>query len=220
VTLARLSTDVIACRRCDRLVACREADRGPAHWARPVPGFGDPRARLLILGLAPGAYGANRTGRVFTGDASGDMLFAALHRAGFANQPTSTARDDGLVLRDAFVTNIVKCVPPGNQPDPDEIARCVPFLHDELSALSRIRVVLAVGKVAWDGYLRHVDPVRPRPSFEHGATVLVGGRHVIATVHVSRLNQNTRRITDAMLDAILGRARRLIGRGTSRRAAP
>lgn len=217
-SLTRLATQVRGCRQCHRLVACRELDRGPAYWARPVPGFGDPRARLLILGLAPGAHGANRTGRVFTGDASGDLLFAALHRAGFANQPTSTTRDDGLVLTDAFVTNIVKCVPPGNEPSRAEVARCSSFFERELSLLPEVRVVLAVGAVAWDGFAR--DRVVPRPAFAHGATVEVGHRVLVGTYHVSRYNQNTGRITAAMLDAIFARVRTLIGRGTSRRVAP
>ncbi len=217
-SLTRLATQVRGCRQCPRLVACREVDRGPAYWARPVPGFGDPRARLLVVGLAPGANGANRTGRVFTGDASGELLFGALHRAGFANQPTSTSRDDGLVLTDVYVTNIVKCVPPANQPSRAEVARCSSFFERELSLLPDVRVVLAVGAVAWHGFAR--DRVSPRPAFAHGATVAVGNRVLVGTYHVSRYNQNTGRITASMLDDILARVRTLIGRGRSRRVAP
>ncbi|HEX2095124.1 MAG TPA: uracil-DNA glycosylase, partial [Longimicrobiaceae bacterium] len=157
-----IQEEVVACRRCPRLVEWRErvgrekrrAYVDQEYWARPIPGFGDPDARLLILGLAPAAHGGNRTGRVFTGDRSGDWLYAALHRAGFANQPTSTHVGDGLALADVWVTATVKCAPPDNKPAPDELARCQPFLLDELRALTRVTVVVALGRIGWENYLR------------------------------------------------------------------
>src|SRR5215472_8662817 len=163
VTLAMLHEEIVACRACPRLVAWREkvarerrrAYADWSYWGRPVPGFGDPKGRLLVVGLAPAAHGANRTGRVFTGDRSGDFLYAALHRAGFASQPESTSRDDGLTLRDAFIATPVRCAPPGNAPETDEIACCAHFLDEEMALLPRVRVVLALGSVAWRAVLDH-----------------------------------------------------------------
>ena len=177
-----------------------------------MPGFGDPAARVLVVGLAPGAHGANRTGRVFTGDRSGDWLYAALHRAGLASQPTSVARDDGLTLRGAFVTCVVRCAPPGNAPATDERDRCVPYLARELALLREVRAVIALGAFAWDGFLvaaaqlGHVVP-RPRPRFAHGATATIGPYALLGCYHVSQQNTFTGRLTEPMLDAVFARAR-------------
>jgi uracil-DNA glycosylase family 4 len=201
-----------------RLVAWREhiarekraAYADQDYWGRPVPGFGDPDARLLILGLAPGAHGANRTGRVFTGDRSGEVLFAALHRAGFANQPTSVSRDDGLVLRDCWITAPVKCAPPDNRPAPAERDRCAPFLAAE-AALLPVRVVLALGAFGWDAALRTFGPApRPKPRFAHGAEASLGGLLLVGCYHVSQQNTFTGRLTPAMLDQVLARVRSLV----------
>jgi uracil-DNA glycosylase len=216
---ARLNRELVACRRCPRLVAWREqvarekraAFRDWDYWGRPVPGFGDPAARLLILGLAPAAHGGNRTGRIFTGDRSGDWLFASLHRTGFANQPTSVHRDDGLALRDCYVTAPVKCAPPDNKPLPEERANCAPWLERELALLERIRVVVALGSFAWDTALRHLGPVRPKPRFGHGAeAALPDGRVLLGSYHVSQQNTSTRRLTESMLDGVFLRARELV----------
>lgn len=191
----------------------RAAYRDETYWARPVPGFGDPEARLLILGLAPAAHGANRTGRVFTGDRSGDWLFAALHRAGFANQPVSTHRADGLVLTDAYVTAAVRCAPPDNRPLPVERDACAPFLARELDALPRVRVVVALGGFGWDQAIRLLRgtgrpvPV-PRPRFGHGAQVAAGpGKVLIGCYHPSQQNTFTGRLTAAMLDDVFAAVR-------------
>ena len=219
-TLRTLTRDITSCRRCKRLVRCREAAAatpprrfaGQTYWARPVPGFGDPDARLLVVGLAPAAHGGNRTGRVFTGDRSGDWLYAALHRAGFANQPTSVSRDDGLVLTGAYVSVIVRCAPPGNKPTPVERDACVPYLVRELRLLTKVRAVVALGAFAWDGFLRaarelgHV--VTPRPAFGHGATAAVGPYRLFGSYHVSQQNTFTGRLTEPMLDAVLASAGR------------
>jgi uracil-DNA glycosylase family 4 len=219
-TLRTLTRDITSCRRCKRLVRCREAAAatpprrfaGQTYWARPVPGFGDPDARLLVVGLAPAAHGGNRTGRVFTGDRSGDWLYAALHRAGFANQPTSVSRDDGLVLTGAYVSVIVRCAPPGNKPTPVERDACVPYLVRELRLLTKVRAVVALGAFAWDGFLRaarelgHV--VTPRPAFGHGATAGVGPYRLFGSYHVSQQNTFTGRLTEPMLDAVLASAAR------------
>lgn len=219
-----LENEITACRRCERLVAWREkvgaekrrAFRDWEYWARPVPGFGDPAARLLVLGLAPAAHGANRTGRVFTGDRSGDWLFAALHRAGFANQPTSVSRDDGLALRDAYVTAAVRCAPPDNKPLPAEREACLPFLECELDLLSELRAIVCLGKFAWDaalGVLRgrgHSIP-SPLPRFGHGAEVELGrGLVLLGSYHPSQQNTFTGRLTEPMLDAVFGRAREVV----------
>ncbi|MFI5182514.1 MAG: uracil-DNA glycosylase [Thermoanaerobaculia bacterium] len=215
--LAALERDVVACRACPRLVRWREAAGRSAprrfaaesYWARPVPGFGDPRARLLVVGLAPAAHGGNRTGRVFTGDASGNFLFAALHRAGFANQALSVSRDDGLRLSECRVTAAARCAPPDNHPSPREFDRCRPFLVREIVALPRLSVLLALGELAFRQALRAWDDagrgtLSPRPPFFHGArAVLPGGVTLIASYHVSRQNTNTGRLTAAMFDAVL-----------------
>jgi uracil-DNA glycosylase family 4 len=221
-SLGRLEREVTSCVRCPRLVAWREAVaadpprryRGQRYWARPIPGFGDPKARVVIVGLAPAANGANRTGRVFTGDRSGDWLYAALHRAGFANQPTSEHARDGLKLTGAYVTAVVRCPPPGNRPTPDERDNCLPYLERELRLLREARVLLALGSFAWDGALRalraleHEVP-RPRPRFGHGAEARVGPYTLLGTYHPSQQNTFTGKLTEAMLDAVLARARAL-----------
>lgn len=222
--LPGLADEIVRCRRCPRLVAWREevgrtrraAFRSETYWARPVPGFGDARARLLMVGLAPGAHGANRTGRIFTGDASGDFLFAALHQAGFANQPESRSRDDGLALTGCFVTAAVRCVPPENRPAPNEIAACAGFLDREAALLSDVRVILALGAVAHGAVLdslarRGFVIPRPRPRFAHGACHRGAGwpALLLDSYHVSRQNTQTGRLTPAMFDAVLARAREL-----------
>jgi uracil-DNA glycosylase family 4 len=222
--LEELARRVHACRRCPRLVAWREAVaadppkryRGEEYWARPVSGFGDPAARLLVVGLAPAAHGANRTGRMFTGDRSGDWLYAALHRAGFANQPQALARDDGLELGDAYVTASVRCAPPANRPTPEERDNCLPYLERELELLERARVIVALGSFGWDGLLRAARGVgaevpRPRPRFGHGAEAEVGRWRLIGCYHPSQQNTFTGRLTEPMIDAVFARARQLIG---------
>jgi uracil-DNA glycosylase family 4 len=224
VSLKVIENDVVACRRCARLVEWREqvgrekrrAFMDWDYWARPVPGFGDPEARLLILGLAPAAHGANRTGRVFTGDRSGDWLFAALHRAGFANQPTSVRADDGLVLRDAWVTASVKCAPPDNKPLPDERDACFPFAVAELRALPDLRAILCLGKFAWDNALRLLRDAgyelpSPLPKFGHGAEARITPTlTLIGSYHPSQQNTFTGKLTEAMLDDVLAATRRAI----------
>lgn len=220
---ATLEEEIVACRACPRLVAWREevaqvkrrAFRDWTYWGRPVPGFGDPAARLMVLGLAPAAHGANRTGRVFTGDRSGNFLYAALHRAGFANQPTSTDREDGLLLRDAFITVAAKCAPPENRPTPRELATCAPFFDREL-ALVKPKVVLALGAIAWISALEAFQRAgaslpRPRPPFAHGAQLtLAGGPALLGSYHVSQQNTQTGRLTARMFDEMLARARALL----------
>jgi uracil-DNA glycosylase family 4 len=189
--------------------------RDQRYWGRPVPAFGDPAARLLVVGLAPAAHGGNRTGRIFTGDESGNWLYAALHRAGFANQPTSVARDDGLRLAGAWVTAAARCAPPANRPTPEEIARCRPFLLGELALLTRLRVVVALGKVGHDAFLAALrargDAVpRPAPRFGHGAEHrLASGLVLLDSYHPSQQNTFTGKLTRPMLDAVFGRARTL-----------
>ena len=214
--LADVERRVVACRRCPRLVAWREevAHRKRAafadwdYWGRPVPGYGDPAARILVLGLAPAAHGGNRTGRVFTGDRSGDFLFAALHRAGLADRPESVSRDDGLRLQDCWVTAAVKCAPPANKPTPAERDACAPYLSEEV-ALLPLRVVLALGAFAWDAALREFGQPRPKPRFAHGAEVGLGAVTLLGSYHVSQQNTFTGRLTPDMLDAVLRRAREL-----------
>ena len=224
--LARLEARVTSCRRCPRLVAWREqvarerraSFAGETYWGRPVPGFGDPEARVVILGLAPAAHGGNRTGRVFTGDRSGDFLFAALHRAGFASSPVSRAMGDGLVLRDLWITAAVRCAPPQNRPTPAERDTCLPWTAEELRLLGdRVRVVLCLGAFAWDAALRLHDmarrpgapPVRPKPRFGHGAEF----ERLLGCFHPSQQNTFTGKLTPQMLDDVLLRARALAGLG-------
>jgi uracil-DNA glycosylase family 4 len=218
-SLPRLATDIGSCRDCQRLVAWREqvavekraAFRDQEYWGRGVPGFGDPQARVLVLGLAPAAHGANRTGRVFTGDRSGDWLFRAMHRAGLANQPTSVSIDDGLSLHGAWVTAIVKCAPPDNKPSPDERVRCRPFLQRELALLSAVRAVVCLGAFAYDAACAEFG-VRPRPKFGHGVELLApNGLHLVCSFHPSQQNTFTRRLTEPMLDAVFARALELSG---------
>ena len=180
------------------------------YWGRPLPGFGDPAARLLILGLAPAAHGANRTGRIFTGDRSGDWLFAALWRAGFASQPESVARDDGLTLHDCFVTAAVRCAPPANRPSPAERDACASWLEAELACLPRLRVILCLGGFAWDAAMRTLDAPRPRDRFGHGVEASVGELVLLGSYHPSQQNTFTGRLTEAMTDEVLARARELI----------
>ena len=222
-SLSLVERDIVACRACPRLVAWREsAAASPpkrfvsdTYWARPVPGFGDPRARLLVVGLAPAAHGGNRTGRVFTGDSSGDFLFRALHRAGFASQATSVASDDGLALADCYVAAAARCAPPDNRPTPEEFDRCRPFLVREIRALSRLRIVVALGGLAWEQALRALDAsgygkIAPRPVFAHGAEAAVRDLHVVGSYHVSRQNTNTGRLTPEMFDSVWKRVRSLL----------
>jgi uracil-DNA glycosylase family 4 len=217
--LTALTAEVIACRRCPRLVAWRERVarekvarfRHESYWGRPVPGFGDPDARILLVGLAPAAHGGNRTGRIFTGDASGDFLFAALYRAGLANQPESRRADDGLALIDAYVAAAVRCAPPANKPLPEERDNCAPYLERELALLHHVRVVVALGAYGWDAALRalaangHRLPTKPR--FGHGAAVDVGPYRLIGAYHPSQQNTFTGKLTPRMLDDVLATAK-------------
>jgi uracil-DNA glycosylase family 4 len=221
--LRAIESDVVACRRCPRLVAWRERvarEKVPRfaqerYWGRPVPGFGDPAARVVLVGLAPAAHGGNRTGRIFTGDRSGDFLYGALHRTGFANQPRSVSRDDGLRLRGAYLTAVNRCAPPDNKPTPEERDACLPFLARELRVLVEARVLVGLGAYAWDGALRalaelgHV--VRPKPRFAHGAEAEVGPFRLLGCFHPSQQNTFTGKLTEPMLEAVLLRAREQAG---------
>jgi uracil-DNA glycosylase family 4 len=226
--LAALAAEVHDCRRCPRLVEWRErvarekraAFQDETYWGRPIDGFGDPEARVLLLGLAPAAHGANRTGRIFTGDRSGDFLFAALHRTGFANQPDSRRRGDGLALRDCWITAAVRCAPPANKPLPAERDTCATWLRAELPLLERVRVVVCLGAFAWEAGLRLLAPGgRPRPRFGHGAETPAGQRMLLGCFHPSQQNTFTGRLTPAMLDAILDRARALADQPSNPTAA-
>jgi uracil-DNA glycosylase family 4 len=222
--LQQLETEVVLCRKCARLVEYREkvarekrrAFRNCTYWGRPVPGFGDPRAKLFILGLAPAAHGGNRTGRVFTGDRSGDFLYAALHKTGFANQPTSVHRDDGLKLTNAFIAAAVRCAPPANKPLPSEMLNCRGYLEREL-ALLRPKVVLALGKIAWDAYLdvlksQGAIESRAKFVFAHGAVAKLSGDgpQLVGVYHPSQQNTQTGRVTAAMYAKVLSRIRRML----------
>jgi uracil-DNA glycosylase len=213
----RLEDEIVACRRCPRLVEWRERvarEKRAAfvdweYWGRPVPGFGDPEARVYVLGLAPAAHGANRTGRVFTGDRSGDWLFASLHRTGFANQPTSVSRDDGLRLTGAFVAAAVRCAPPANKPLPSERDNCLPYAARELEQMGGVRVVVCLGAYAWDAACR-LFSIRPKPRFGHGAEhTLDGGPTLLGCYHPSQQNTFTGVLTAEMLDGVLLRSREL-----------
>jgi uracil-DNA glycosylase family 4 len=233
--LAELEREIVDCRHCPRLVAWRErvarekraAFAGEDYWGRPIPGFGDPAARLLILGLAPAAHGANRTGRVFTGDRSGDFLFAALHRTGFANQPTSAHAGDGLALHGAWITAAVRCAPPANKPTPAERDACLPYAARELALLGGVEVVVCLGAFAWDAalrllVLRGAAVARPRPRFGHAAEYRPPAPHpvLLGCFHPSQQNTFTGKLTPEMLDAVLLRAGALGGRGGRGRGIP
>jgi uracil-DNA glycosylase family 4 len=223
--LEQLAAEVVACERCARLrswctrvaLEKKREFRDATYWGRPVPGFGDPRARVLIVGLAPGAHGSNRTGRPFTGDASGVWLYEALHRFGFSSQPHSTDRDDGLTLSDCYITAAGRCAPPANKPTPDELATCRPFLQREIELLDRVRVVVALGSIGHEQWLRasgwwtRLAP-RDRPAFAHGAeSKLADGITLIASYHPSRQNTNTGRLTRTMWHDVFRRAREIVG---------
>jgi uracil-DNA glycosylase family 4 len=220
-TLEGIHDDVVVCRACPRLVEWRErvarekvarfADQ--EYWGRPVPGWGDPDAAILILGLAPAAHGGNRTGRIFTGDRSGDFLFASLHRTAVANQPTSVSVDDGLRLRGVYIGAVNRCAPPGNKPSPEERDRCLPYLEREIRALHDLRVVVALGAFAWDGALRALaaigHAVKPRPHFGHMTGAAIGPYQLLGCFHPSQQNTFTGKLTPGMLDAVFDRAREL-----------
>ncbi|HSU32182.1 MAG TPA: uracil-DNA glycosylase [Bryobacteraceae bacterium] len=225
-----LNSQITACRKCPRLVSHREqigviqrrAYRGQEYWCKPVSGFGDPQGRLFIVGLAPGAHGANRTGRIFTGDRSGEYLYRALFEAGFANQPESVSRQDGLALRDAYITSPVRCVPPDNKPSREEIVQCRPYLVRELTLLKNVRVVVALGAIALEAYLSVLQEsslIRSKAPFRfaHGAVFSYGENRplILASYHPSQQNTSTRRLTREMLRDIFLRARRLIEEGGS-----
>jgi uracil-DNA glycosylase family 4 len=221
--LDRIRDEVVVCRRCPRLVEWRERVArvktarfaGQEYWGRPVPGYGEAGARVLIVGLAPAAHGGNRTGRIFTGDRSGDFLFASLYRTGFANQPTSVSRDDGLRLIGAYVAAVNRCAPPKNKPTPPERDTCLPFLEREIAALDELRVIVALGGVAWDGVLRalrslgHRSTVKPR--FGHGAETTVGAYELVGCFHPSQQNTFTGKLTPQMMDDVMRRCRDLAG---------
>ncbi len=215
--LEQLTERIVSCRACPRLVEWREevaltkraAYADETYWGRPVPGFGDPAASIVVVGLAPAAHGANRTGRMFTGDRSGDWLFGALHRAGLANQPTATHRGDGLELDGVWVTSPVKCAPPANAPTAQERAACAPFLQKELAALTELRVIVSLGGIGTAAVAKHFD-LRPRPKFGHGLEYDIPGVATLVTCyHVSQLNTFTGRLTESMLDDVFARARQL-----------
>jgi uracil-DNA glycosylase family 4 len=226
-SLAKVDREVISCRKCPRLVAWREqvarekraAFAEQEYWGRPLPGFGDPAATVMVLGLAPAAHGGNRTGRIFTGDRSGDWLFAALYRAGFANQPQSVARDDGLSLRGCYIAAAVRCAPPVNRPFPSERDNCQPYLERELRLLSSVGVIVCLGGFAWDAALRTLRAVgveipKPRPRFAHAASVSISRWMLLGCYHPSQQNTFTGRLTEPMLDEVFERAKGLAARST------
>lgn len=222
-SLETLNNAIIACRRCPRLVTYREKIalekkrmyRDDVYWGKPLPGWGDPQARVYIVGLAPAAHGGNRTGRIFTGDSSGDFLFAALYRAGFANQPTSRARDDGLRLSDVYIGAAARCAPPDNKPTPQEFANCFPYLAREFELLKNARVVIGLGAIAFRTILhvletRALPLPKPRPQFGHNALYRVGAYTVLAAYHPSQRNTNTGLLTAPMFDAVFENAKRAL----------
>lgn len=224
--LDELNSEIVACRKCPRLVEYRERVarekrrmyRGQPYWGRPVPGWGDAKARVYVVGLAPAAHGGNRTGRVFTGDSSGDFLFAALYRAGFANQPASVSREDGLKLSDVYIGAAVRCAPPDNKPLPGEFANCFPYLEREFSLLPNARVLIGLGQIGFTAALNvlrahGVELTRPRPKFGHNAAYHLGKFVVIGTYHPSRQNTNTGRLTRKMFDAVFKRANKELHAG-------
>lgn len=224
MTLTALEKEIVQCRKCPRLVTWREEVAAKkrrafldwSYWGKPVPGFGDPQARVLVVGLAPGAHGSNRTGRMFTGDASGEFLYAALHRAGLANQPTSSHRDDGLRLTGIFITAVCRCVPPDNKPDSQEIKSCLPYLQMEIDCLVGIQGVVALGRIAYDQMLRlYMDGRTPDQEmvFRHGARYQLGDGlpWLIASYHPSRQNTQTGRLTPAMFDQVWSEVRKALG---------
>jgi uracil-DNA glycosylase family 4 len=228
--MARLEAEIVECRACPRLVAWREevartkraSFRDEEYWGRPVPGFGDPRARLLIVGLAPAAHGANRTGRMFTGDRSGDWLYASLYRTGYANQPTAVSRDDGLALTDAYITAAVRCAPPANKPTPQERDRCRPYLDRELALLDRVQVIVTLGafgyEALWAGLrAAGVELPRPRPRFAHLLEVPTARATILGCFHPSQQNTFTGKLTEPMIDAVFTRARALTRGPAARR---
>lgn len=222
--LVQLNQEIVACTRCSRLVSyCQKIGREKRraymnweYWAKPVPGFGDPEARLLIMGLAPGAHGSNRTGRPFTGDGSGDFMYPVLHKAGFASQPTATHRDDGLKLKDAYITAAVRCAPPQNKPSPKEIANCSIFLDKEMAALKNVRVVVALGKIGFDAYLNYLKRAGLLTSkagleFAHGAHYkMPDGRILLCSYHPSLQNTNTGKLTEKMFLEVFRKAKKLV----------
>ena len=217
-SLARLEREICRCEKCPRLAKYRReiAKRPPrrhagaTYWARPVPGFGDPAARIVLVGLAPGAHGSNRTGRMFTGDSSGDFLFPALHRAGLASQPRATSRHDGLTLHDCWITAAARCAPPGNKPAPSELEACRPWLERELALLPGTRVLLAIGRIGHEAALRVWGEKLSKWPFAHGAVHRISGRAALLdSYHVSRQNTNTGRLTVKMFDGILAMAKKL-----------
>ncbi|MDP8957557.1 MAG: uracil-DNA glycosylase [Actinomycetota bacterium] len=218
-TLERLSAEIVVCRKCPRLVEWRErvavekraAFAEQDYWARPLPGFGDPQAQILIVGLAPAAHGGNRTGRIFTGDRSGDFLFEAVYRCGLSNQPTSVASDDGLELRNLYIAAVNRCCPPGNRPTSEERDNCLPYLAGEIELLTRLRVLVSLGAFAWEGALLALERlghprIRPRPKFAHGAETTIGQFTLVGSFHPSQQNTFTRKLTPDMLDSVLKRA--------------
>jgi uracil-DNA glycosylase family 4 len=216
-SLERVTAEVVECRKCPRLVAWREqvgqekraSFRHDTYWARPVPGFGDPQAEVLLVGLAPAAHGGNRTGRIFTGDRSGDWLFGALYRAGYANQPTSLNRDDGLRLQGAYISACVRCAPPANKPTPRERDTCLPYLRRELKLLSHVKVIVCLGKFAYDG-VAQLLALRKRPAFGHGVEAPTeDGKTLLCSFHPSQQNTFTGKLTVPMFDHIFARAREL-----------
>jgi uracil-DNA glycosylase family 4 len=216
IGLDELELSITTCRKCPRLVAWREqialekraAFRDWDYWGRPVPGFGDPSARVYVLGLAPAAHGGNRTGRVFTGDRSGDWLFASLHRTGFANQPTSVTKDDGLELKGAFIAAAVRCAPPANKPLPSERDNCLPYAATEIGLLTNLKVIVCLGAFGWDAACRLLQ-IKPKPKFGHGAEHQANGLTLIASFHPSQQNTFTGKLTEDMTDAVFNRAREI-----------